>query len=63
MVANNLGIGAWLFMGVFDIIAGLQCAAGSVLNFIINAKYVCFMCAFRMFLDYVYMLVLFWEPI
>ena len=63
MVADNLGIGAWLIMDVFDIIAGRQCGAGNVLNFIIDAKYVCFMCAFRMLLDYVYMVVLFWEPI
>jgi len=48
---------------MFDIIAGLQCGVGSVLNFIIDAEYVCCMCAFRMLLDYVYMVVLFWEPI
>ena len=48
-------------MDVCDIV-GLRCGAGSVLNSIIDAKYVCFLCAFRMFLDYVYMVVLFWEP-
>jgi hypothetical protein len=49
-------------MDVGGIIAGLQCGAGSVLNLIIDAKYVCFTCVFRMLLDYVYMVVLFWDP-
>lgn len=49
-------------MDVCDIIAGFQCGEESVLNLITGNRCVCFMCAFSVLLDYVYMIVLFWEP-